>query len=629
MSKASIFLLLFGLFIQSISAQTLSDTLQEFLLKEQLKTSNDERINTYSRGQKSTVIDSIVLQQYQQQNLAQLLTQQTPIFIKSYGFNGLATLNIRGASAAQSQVLWNGVPITNAALGIADLASLPVFFIQNMQLVYGSSGSLFGSGNIGGTVSFETNHPNFQQNQNAQVFLGAGSFGQFQVGGKLEVSNPKYHFTTGLIAQSAQNNFSFKDVYGHQQTTAHAAFNGWSSVSSVAYKPNASNIFQFSVWLQQYDRQIPAALFESYSAKERNDQTIRLLLDWHHTSSAHWKWHAKTAFISDVMRYQDSTVQLNTRQLVEQSYSEIGWQYKKKHHSWLLMLPIHISWMPVQQTTKYLSQIAVAAAYQLDYRKWQFTENTRLATLNNNQVLLTGFTLSFKANQNFQWRCNLQQTYRTPSLNELYYSPGGNEQLKPEEGWNEEIGYRWSIKQSEHTSLVQDVAVYHRDIHNWIYWLGGAIWTPHNIASVSSSGLEIDHSFRIEHGISKWNIGINTSFVKAITTQSDIPNDGSIGKQIPYTPFINAVLHASLDYQKYSFQINQTYTGIRYFNTDETGLVNDYFTTNLMCNFGTTLFNKSTHLHLQVNNLFNEQYQVVSQRPMPGINFLIGMDCKF
>jgi iron complex outermembrane receptor protein len=84
------------------------------------------------------------MQQYQMQSLANLLTQQVPVFVKSYGFNGLATLNFRGSSSAQSAVYWNGIPIQNAALGIADVSTLPVAFMQKVNIVYGGFGCLMG-----------------------------------------------------------------------------------------------------------------------------------------------------------------------------------------------------------------------------------------------------------------------------------------------------------------------------------------------------------------------------------------------------------------------------------------------------------------------------------------------------
>src|SRR5699024_7438865 len=84
---------------------------------------------------------------------------------------------------------------------------------------------------------------------------------------------------------------------------------------------------------------------------------------------------------------------------------------------------------------------------------------------------------------------NVQRSYRVPQINELYFSPGGNPNLRPEQGWNEDGGlsvqlylnktpsavhtYRWNIH--HRTSL------FNRNIKDWIYWLGGAIWTPHNL----------------------------------------------------------------------------------------------------------------------------------------------------
>src|ERR1043165_3827875 len=96
--------------------------------------------------------------------LSTLLSQQMPVFVKSYSFNGLATLHFRGASAAQSQVLWNGVPIQNASLGVADVSTMPVLFMNKVSVVYGGSGALLGSGNVGGALLLENEQPLFDTN---------------------------------------------------------------------------------------------------------------------------------------------------------------------------------------------------------------------------------------------------------------------------------------------------------------------------------------------------------------------------------------------------------------------------------------------------------------------------------
>ncbi len=99
-----------------------------------------------------------------------------PVFVKSYSFNGLATLHFRGASAAQSQVLWNGIPIQNASLGVADVATLPVLFMNKVSVVYGGSGALLGSGNVGGALLLENDKPFFDSNsRRLTACAGAGT----------------------------------------------------------------------------------------------------------------------------------------------------------------------------------------------------------------------------------------------------------------------------------------------------------------------------------------------------------------------------------------------------------------------------------------------------------------------
>src|SRR6185295_8939893 len=60
--------------------------------------------------------------------------------------------SFRGASAAQSAVYWEGVPLMNGATGLTDVSLLPLSLIDSISLDYGSSAALLGSGNIGGAI---------------------------------------------------------------------------------------------------------------------------------------------------------------------------------------------------------------------------------------------------------------------------------------------------------------------------------------------------------------------------------------------------------------------------------------------------------------------------------------------
>jgi len=220
-------------------------------------------------------------------------------------------------------------------------------------------------------------------------------------------------------------------------------------------------------------------------------------------------------------------------------------------------------------------------------------------------------------------RANAQRTYREPTLNELYYNPGGNSSLKPEQGWGEDAGYTVKAKLNNFT-VYHDLSVFNRDIHDWIIWLGGAIWTPHNIDEVHSRGVETEN--RITYTIGNWqlHLGVNTSYVLSTTVASYIQNDGSIGKQIPYTPRYNGQLNVGCSYKRVSFNYNHTYTGYRFTTTDESEYLLPYQTGNVQLMYNTSLKGHALQFTGQCNNIWNEQYQVVAFRPMPGINWLAG-----
>ena len=610
-------------------SQTLTDTLQEVNIKRkrQRQISGDEKINTFSPGQKIKTIDSLTMQQYHLQSVSNLLSQQTPVFIKSYGLNGLATLNFRGSSAAQSQVFWNGIPIQNASLGIADISLLPVSMINKLHIIYGSSSAMWGSGNVGGALLMETDPPTFDSNHLSYTLAaGAGSYGQYTLGAKAAINNTRWSFSTNVLTQSAKNNFRYTS-FGERKEMSNSHLKGITILPQLAYKLNAKNTFRLAAWYQNYYREIPPALFESSSVKNRKDQSLRVMLDWNRkagTSSA----YTRTAFLTEKMNFNDEAVLMDNTNTVYQYFVEAGW--KKKfgfRHSLMLFTPVQISWMQIYAATRQQSRYAIAAAYAYNNLNDRFHSaiNLRVEATNNRTILLPGINGAYLLSNWLTVRANVQKTYRAPTLNELYYDPGGNKDLKPEQGWSGDIGYKVETKILKTISLLHDVSAYNRVIDDWIIWLGGAIWTPHNIASVHSRGIETENLLSFPFRKWKFHIGLNTSYTLATTLSSYLSNDGSIGKQIPYTPKYNGQANLGFTWNQLHVNYNHNYTGSRYVNIDESDLIPSYSTSNLQLSYLLSLRSHTLTLSAQLNNILGSEYQVVKSRPMPGTNYLFGL----
>ncbi|MDQ3048949.1 MAG: Plug domain-containing protein, partial [Bacteroidota bacterium] len=108
------------------------------------------RQTVFSSGNKTETLDSLLLEKYNT-NLADILINESQIFIKSYGLGSLATTSFRGAGSSHTAVLWNGFNLQSPMNGLLDVSLVPSGFIKNIQIQYGGSGALWGSGAVGGT----------------------------------------------------------------------------------------------------------------------------------------------------------------------------------------------------------------------------------------------------------------------------------------------------------------------------------------------------------------------------------------------------------------------------------------------------------------------------------------------
>ncbi len=616
------------LLIPSLAHAQTTDTLKEAQVKAKTNPTNDPKVNAFAPGQQLVTMDSLTMQQYRMQTVSNLLAQQLPVFIKSYTFSGLSTLSFRGSSAAQSQVLWNGVPIQNSALGIADVSTLPVLLLNRVSVLYGGSSALYGSGNVGGALLLESEVPVFDSGKRTlAVSGGAGSFGQYSGAIDGSVAGKRWYLSLKGLLQTATNDFTYTNDTGRHLKLANGIASSKALMLNSAVKTGRHSVLSLSVWGQQYNREIPLALFETASQKKQTDGSLRLLADWtKHTENN--TWYAKTSFIHDNIQYDDAAIGLHSNSRSSQYYQEVGLRRQgRKKGQWLVFIPVQFTWMrePVTNAHKQQLKAAVAAAYSIKFfrDKLAIAANARGEMVAEHKYLLPGADASLLITKWLTLRANVQRTYRVPTLNELYYNPGGNPYLKPEQGWNEDAGYTAKFK-LHNLTITHDLSAFNRNIEDWIIWIGGAIFTPHNIAKVHSRGIETDN--KLECTIGKWklHLGLSTAYVLATTESSYIPNDGSIGKQIPYTPRYNGRLNIGAAYKRLYFNYNHSYTGYRFKNYDESDYFEPYQTGNMQAMYTTTLKKHTLQLTAQCNNIWNQYYEIIAYRPMPGINWLAG-----
>ncbi|TAM61244.1 TonB-dependent receptor [bacterium] len=106
-------------------------------------------------------------------SVAEALRGLPGIDITSYGpFGAQSTVGVRGASAAQTLVLLDGTPIATASNGVLDLGTLSTSGVSRIEVVEGGVSTLYGTAAVGGVINIITDVP-----RGTYAAASTGSFG--------------------------------------------------------------------------------------------------------------------------------------------------------------------------------------------------------------------------------------------------------------------------------------------------------------------------------------------------------------------------------------------------------------------------------------------------------------------
>jgi vitamin B12 transporter len=120
-------------------------------------------------------------------SVAELLSTAPGVAVHSFGGPGqTTTLSLRGASADQSLILLDGIPLHGPGGGSVDLATLPAGLLDRIVISRGVLGAQFGAGALGGVVELVPVRAKTDRLA-GEARLTAGSFGTVGLGGSLGI----------------------------------------------------------------------------------------------------------------------------------------------------------------------------------------------------------------------------------------------------------------------------------------------------------------------------------------------------------------------------------------------------------------------------------------------------------
>ncbi len=589
-------------------------------------------------------------------SLGAVLAQRTPLVVRQYGPGQLASLSVRGMSAQHVAVLWQGFNINFPTLGQADLSLLPAAALTGATLRHGPDAARVGSGALGGALTLVT-----EGHLPLDATASIGSFGQQALGVRVGGGIRNSSFSTSAQIGRATNDFpytvrSFRGLRTAHQTNAESRSYSVTHDHTINLDRNGRWVATAAAWLTGADRQIPPALNTppTHATERDASQRVALALRFRNFTTL------RVASLTDVINYADDLI--GTSNSRSQS-----WQAQLEH-----MHPLRYGVRARLGAEGQLFRARVDGygtglkterrAAALGELSWTDVQRARgRAMLTVRQAILPGHWVPLLPAASAEWRlvtialtrirngqpvlltitphAGAARAYRAPTLNERYWRPGGNPDLRPEMSTSYSAGAQISVG-GWHTSRIINLTLdaFDQRVNDWVHWTPDAatgLWSPRNLRRVRSRGLE--GSLVLEPRTSHWietTIRLAGQVLQTQKTAGALTDPDPVDVQLPFVPVRSGSATLTQQYvlRRYPLRLRADLTSTasswRFTNSSGTEQLPAYGLLNVgiggewrLCEpMDAESRRRATLLSVRFDgfNLLNTAYQSQPNRPMPG-----------
>ena len=624
-------------------------------------------------GVQRTRIDSAVLKENVSLSMADVLAFNSSIFVKSYGRATLSTVSFRGTSPSHTQVTWNGMKINSPMLGMTDFSMIPSYFIDDASLLHGTSSVNETGGGLGGAVRLSTK-PAQADGFGLQYVQGVGSFKTFDEFLRLTYGDDHWQLSTRAVYSSSPNDYKYRNrdkkenIYDDEmniigsyypiERNRSGSYKDLHLLQEVYYNTGHGDRFGLNAWYINSNRELQMLTTDYGDAADfdnrQREHTFRGVLSWDHLRSD-WKLATKAGYIHTWMAYDyerdpgNGIMQTMTRSRsrINTFYGQADGEYYLDKWLFTASLTAHQHMVESRDKNIILQQGNKAVVGYDTNRmelssslsaKWRPSDRVGVSAVLREELFGDTFSPLIPAlfvdgvisqRGNIMAKASVSRNYRFPTLNDLYFLPGGNPDLRPERGWTYDAGLSFAVGRDGVYSLSGSASWFDSYISDWILWLPTTkgFFSPRNVKDVHAYGVELQSSLEVAlspsmqltlDGTYSWTPSINEG-------EPMSPADKSVGKQLPYVPEHTATVTGRLTWRSWSLLYKWNYYSKRYTMSSNdlslSGTLPTYFMNNVTLEKGLSFAWADLSLKLAVNNLFDEEYLSVLSRPMPGINF--------
>ena len=578
---------------------------------------SDSQLKNFSSSQSVLKLtDSIISKN--QSSLTSLLNYNTVIYFKENGLGMVSSPSFRGTTAQQTAVVWNGININSQLLGQTDFNTISTRGYNSVDVKAGGGSVVYGSGAIGGTIHLN-NDLKFTNTFKNNLEIYYGDYNTLSAVYGITAATNKWSANASFTRNSSDNDFKFIGV--NDRNTNGQYYNNNLS-TAIGYKLDAKNSLKF--YSEIYDGERHFSLTSPYAIRTKyQDFNTRNLLAW--TSSLGKSVHnLKLAYITEHYNYfEDIETEGSTSGGVKSFIAKYDFVYQFAEKASLnTILDYNKSngvGSGVGNESRQVGGVSVLLKQSLT-TKWNYELSTRkeISDVYKSPVLFSvGSTFDFS--KFYQLKFNISRNYRTPTFNDLYWTGSGNPDLRPEDSYQAEVGNEFRYKDFRLMGTI-----YTSKIKDMIRWLPNNTgnWSPINTDNVSIYGGEALLGW--VKNFNGHSLGFNGTY--SYTVSLDDKND----KQLFYVPYHKLTASTSYSYKRFTAYYQFMFVGEVFTTSDNDpkSILDDYNISNFGMDYN---FSKKNicKVGFKIANLWNEKYESLPSRLMPGRNLTLYLTLNY
>lgn len=564
----------------------------------------------------TTVITAENMEAHQDTTVQQALQRVTGVTVNEMvpGISSYVKLN----GDDRVLILVDGQSLANAqgsgyGRGSVDLASLPgIGAIDHIEVTKGSGSVRYGSGAVGGVINIVTKKGDRRE---SSLDAYTGSWGMH---GYTLTDSGRAGATSWLVSGSLEQREYY--AFPHGANTDHSR--GDISKKSLSLRLDQDLTDQTSLTVKAYHQD-----YHGHGSTYKADPTgwyltankpiDRLVNDY----SVTYHFKKQTAqpgflrYFNDYQRTYWSNHYFTRTQGLEW---QDNWQLGSHQH-----VTAGAEWtedMGTNYEAHYIDKKrhnqAFYAEDALTFGKFTVTPGLRWdrnSTFGSHQT--PRLAMNYKANDAFNVYASWGRVFSPPRLNDQFYitsTSHGNENLQPEEGYTETLGFQYQA--GPKTSL--EGSIFHSNLENVIRWNRTSSYSEaENLNEEDKRGFELTWKQKVND---KWDYEGGYSYIRTkVDKGAGLTFDTTYNQPNGY--------HAGIHYHSGKWQAGADMTAGTGRN-DTYYRNNSYVVWNVSASYSP---DAATTMYVKVNNLNDEAYDLYHNYPAAGRNWQVGVKKKF